>query len=346
MMRCAVLTEPGNLLLEEQPIPIPGPGAVLVKVAYCGICGTDLLIYEGKFPTHFPYSPGHEYSGIIAGLGLGVERFRLGEPVAIDPNYACGHCHFCHQGKPNLCENLKVKVKSNGGFADFVALPEQMVHPLPASLSLKHAVLAESLSCVLHALDRAAVKDRDSVVILGAGTLGLLLLQLVRRATNDVIIVTEPKAVKREVARQLGADIIIDSSIQNVATIVQNHTQGYKADIVFDSAGLPQTVKSAFQIVKRGGTIILLGICPEGVEISISPSQISREELTVHGVFLNPHTFSRALEILAQGAANAEKLITHLLPLEKLEEGFRLHKSGESIKTVIVLDPDIGFLTQ
>ncbi len=333
-MKYAVLYAPKDLKIEEKPLPKIEPGKVLIKIESCGICGTDLLIYTGRFPVHFPYSPGHEYSGVVTEVGNRITFVKKGDRVVVNPNWNCGHCHYCTRGKPHLCENLKTRVKSNGGFAEYSLLPEKIVYKIPDALSLEDATLVEPLSCVLHALEKVEIKPSDRVVILGAGLMGLITLELLSYSGINTIMVSEPKEKRRRLAEKLGADIVVDPTKEDLISVVRR-VNSYGADIVIDAAGLPQTIQQVFKLAKRGGTVVLLGIGDKETKTSISPFHITTDELTIKGSFLNPHTFSPAIDILGKGKIDTSLFITNRFSLSELSKAMDIFAQGEEIRIVI-----------
>lgn len=333
-MKCAVLYAPGDLRIEEKPIPAPKPHNVLIKVALCGLCGTDILLYEGKIPTSFPYSPGHELSGRIVRVGKGVENLKVGDPVVVDPNYSCELCYYCTRGLPHLCQNRRTGVKSNGGFAEYCMVPGKMVYKIPITLAFKEAVLAEPLSCALHVLDQAEVQKGDTVVILGGGTLGLMLTKLIRDSGRArMIVVSEPISPKRQLAQQLGADVGVNPEKEDLRYLLGKDIPG--ADVVIDAVGLPQTFQQAFQVARNGGRLILAGLYGPAAKSDFLLSEIVSRELTLKGAFLNPLTFPRALELLATGKIDAALFITHQFPLNEIKKALAIHRKGEAVKVVI-----------
>lgn len=339
-MKYALLYGIEDLRIEEKPIPRVESQKVLIKVEMCGICGTDILIYTGKFPVHFPYSPGHEYCGTVEETGEAVRYIKPGDRVVVDPNYSCGSCYYCIRALPHLCENQKTPgIKSNGGFAEYVAVPERIVHKIPDALSMNDAVLTESLSCALHALDLAGSLTSRQVCILGGGTMGMLTLELVKSCGAGLVILSEPVAARRTLAKEIGADIVVDPMKEDLEKVVRGNTSSYGIDVVLETAGLSQTVEQAMSVVRRQGRVILIGICPQDEKISISPFKVIKDELCIMGSFLNPHTFPRAINLLAEGKIKAGHYLGGMsFPLSKIKEAFELCRKGRSLKVVIELN--------
>jgi 2-desacetyl-2-hydroxyethyl bacteriochlorophyllide A dehydrogenase len=336
-MQAAVIRSPHDLALCDVPTPDPAPGEVLVEVHTCGVCGTDLHILQGEYWGDYPRIPGHEFSGAIAALGDGVTGLRVGDRVAIDPNLPCGRCRCCRRGMVNLCEhNTAVGVTRDGGFAEYCAVPAALALLLPDELPLLAGALAEPVSCCLHGLDRARVRPGDSVVILGAGTIGLIMLQLASHAGAGRVVVVEPRASKRELALQLGAVAALDPVVlgDGLAGEVL-HAAGEAVDVAIEAAGREDTAHLALALVSSGGTVLYFGVCPPDAQVMLRPHDVFFHELTVVGSYTNPFTCSRALELLAAGAVQAQPLISHRFALAEAPAAFSLVARGETVKAVV-----------
>jgi L-iditol 2-dehydrogenase len=215
---CAVWYGKGDLRVEHRQVPPLGPRDVLLEVALCGVCGTDVHIVDGEYPLAVPPRVlGHEFSGTIRAVGASVTTAEVGDRVAVDPSVACSACFYCRQGLPLMCER---RVTHNGGLGELAVLPEQTVFHLPDDVSLEAGALAEPLSCCLHTLGLSGIRAGDRVAIVGGGTIGLLLVQLARRAGAGRILVSEPSAAKRDMATHLGADVVVDP-LRGIKTVVQ-----------------------------------------------------------------------------------------------------------------------------
>lgn len=325
-MLAAVIQRPHELIVTERPVPSPGPGEVLVRVAACGVCGTDLHILQGEYWGDYPRVPGHELSGTVAALGAGVAGLSVGERVVVNPNLPCGLCAHCRRGQINLCvSNTAVGVTRDGGFAEYCVAPAPLVLPLPAEVSLPAGALAEPLSCCLHGIDRTGLRAGDSVILLGAGTIGLLLLQLACHAGASRIISVDPVAEKRELALQLGA----------TAALSPEAVAEERADLVIEAAGRPATAQQALELVAPGGTVLFFGVCPPEATISVKPHELFFRELTLLGSYVNPFTTTRALELLASGVVRAEPLLSHRYALPDTPEAFATVARGEAVKAIV-----------
>jgi len=332
-MKYAVLHGPLDLRLAEKPVPDVKPGHVLVKIAACGICGTDLLIYQGRTSVHYPYSSGHECVGVVARAGEEIFHLRPGDRVAIDPNYDCGFCYYCCRGYPHLCENQKtLKVKSNGGFAEYIALPARLAHKIPPDMPFEHAVLIESLSCAIHIMEETSIRMDDGVVIVGGGTMGLLLLQLAKMRGARAVVLSEPSEFKRQIALKLGADLVIDPRAENLADRCREYFE-HGANVLIDGVGLPSLLEEVHTMLARKGTLVLTGLGPEDHKAAVYPFRLTKDEITIKGAFLNPFAFDRAIA-LASKLVLAD-LITGIYPLEKITEAFADALKSHHVKIAV-----------
>lgn len=310
-MQAGRLLEVGNFVVREEPDPAPGPGEVLVRVAFAGVCGTDRHLLRGEFTGKPPVILGHEFAGTVEALGEGVTTHRVGDRVACDPNIACGACEPCRKGRVNLCENLvAVGVHRDGGFATFCAVPAHRALPLPEGLSLRDAALSEPLACCLHALDVGAPRPGERVTVLGGGVIGLLCVQLARLAGAEVLLVTR-SAGRRRIAEGLGAATAASSE-----EAAKARPQG--ADLVLECAGAPETVAQAPKLAARGGRVVVLGVLARGVKVEIEPFDLLVREVDLRMAFVNPFTQGRALGLLASGAVTAAPLVTSEVGREEL----------------------------
>jgi len=332
-MKAAIYTKPHSLKLGTKDLRKLTPGEVLVRVEVCGICGTDVHIVEGRARSMPPVVLGHEYAGTIEEISSDVKEYVVGQRVAIDPNISCGHCSHCRRGEVNLCTNLRaLGVDIDGGMAEFSIVPETQLYKVPKSLTPEAAAFIEPVSCVIHGIDRAGIKPGASVVIIGAGTVGLLMLQMVKSAGASVIAIIEPNVEKQRVSINLGADIVF--SPQEAASGINEIAPG-GADVVIECVGRPETMKQAVSFARRGGTVEFFGVCPIGETISIEPNEIYFKELTIVGSYVNPKTFSRAINALASGAVKPDKMPISTFSLGELDSAFAALREGRTIKSII-----------
>ncbi len=334
-MKALVFHKPNVVSIEERPIPAVGQGEALLKVHACGICGTDIHILHGEHIVKFPVIPGHEFSGEIVEIGQGVTNVKPGDRVTVDPNITDKTCWFCRRGEMHLCENLTaVGVNYDGGFAEYCRVPAEQAYPLPDSVSLDDAALAEPLACCIHGMDRAGVTSGSSVVLLGAGSIGLMLLQLAKSAGAAPVIVSEPDERKRTLAAGFGADIVLDPTMDDVAerVIAETHVG---ADIVVESAGRPETAALALKLARRGGTVLQFGVVGPDSTIAISPYDVFYRELTLCGSFVNPFSHARAIDLLAREKVKVAQLVTHRFPLVSAAEALQTAQGRDAVKILI-----------
>lgn len=334
-MKAVVFLEPNKLVVEERPIPEIGEGDALVKVHACGVCGTDLHIFAGEHIVRFPVIPGHEFSGEIVAVGDKVTNVRVGDRVTVDPNIVDHTCHFCRRGEIHLCENLTaVGVNYDGGFAEYCRVPAAQAYKVPESVSLDEAAFAEPLACCIHGIDKARIVPGSAAVILGAGSIGLLMVQLVRNAGARVIV-SEPDERKRQLAGQLGAEIEINPSDCDPKAHVLELT-GVGADVVIECAGRLETAELAPTLARRGGTILQFGVVSPHEEARVSPYDIFYRELTIIGSFVNPFTHARAVETLASKQVEVMPLVTHRFGLDDAAKALQTAGGHDAIKVQVV----------
>lgn len=318
-MLAAIFKKPFNLSMEDYLLPKLDKKELLVKVEVCGLCGTDFHIFSGESYSKPPVIPGHEFVGIVSDKGSEVFNFEIGDRVAVDPNIYCGECKFCREGKINYCENLKaLGVSINGGFAEYSIVSGSQAYLLPKDFSSNTAAFIEPLSCCIRGMDRASIKHGENLVILGGGTIGLLMVQLAKISGAGKIIVIEPIAEKREMAYQLGADYVLDSNSHELLARIKDLTTG-GADVVIECVGQRAAADMAIKVARKGGRIILFGLAGKNDSINLNLHEFFLKELSVKSSLLNPFTFSRALNILVNKKVQVEKLNPVLKNLTCLE---------------------------
>lgn len=334
-MKAALFERRNHLSIVDLPLRALERNEVLVRVQSCGVCGTDVHIVDGESRSNPPVVLGHEYSGTIENVGRDVTRFASGQQVAVDPNISCGICYFCRRGEVHLCANLRaLGVDIDGGMAEFCIVPERQLYALPGNFPPAASAFIEPVSCVLHGIDRARIKLGDSVVIIGGGTIGLMMLQLCTAAGAAVTIVIEPLEQKRKIAGTLGATHVIDPDNVNVRDAVADIT-AVGADVVIECAGRIMTTEEAVHLVRRGGTVEFFGVCPIGQKFPIEPNQVFFKELTIIGSYINPLTFERAIKSLAAGIIRVDAFPVNRFSLDEAHEAIRYQKEGLTIKSII-----------
>jgi L-iditol 2-dehydrogenase len=309
-MEAAILKRPFEIKIEEMEIPVPGPDELLIQVKASAICGSDIKGYEGKHPLiQPPIVLGHEFSGIIVEKGSQVNDFKVGDRVVVEPSSVCGHCFFCHRKEYNLCEHLKqLGHQLPGSFAEYAISKAEFTYHLPDGITFERGALVQPLAISIHGIDRTAMIKGQSVVILGMGGIGLLLLQvaLERGAT---VFVTDVIDFKLEKAKALGAQRVAMGTDPRVIEEVREWAAGVGVDIVIESAGSSETIRQAFSMVRKGGTILFLGITGHGTE-EVNLDRVVNDELNLLGtVRYAMGDFPKAIEMIQQGIIDLETLI-------------------------------------
>jgi len=319
-MRAARLVSVGTMVLEEVARPVPGPGDLLVRVAACGICGSDRHMFRGEYPTALPVTLGHEFCGTVEAVGAGVTRLAPGTLITGDPNIACGHCVHCRAGRPNLCDSLTaIGVFRDGGFADYVIVPQGQAIELPAALSPLHGAFSEPLACCLHGLDVARIRPGDTVAVLGGGVIGLIMVQLARLAGATRVVLSTRQRPRRALAEELGATHTVDAAQDVVAAIAgPGGLVPGGVDVVLECAGVAQTFRQGLALARRGGAVVVFGVMPRGEEVAVSPYDLLVNELRLESAWLNPHTHGRAAAMIGSGVLELDRLITRTIPLAEV----------------------------
>ncbi|HKN52119.1 MAG TPA: zinc-dependent alcohol dehydrogenase family protein [Amycolatopsis sp.] len=327
-MRAAIIDRPGEIRVGEVPDPKPGERQVVVKVGACGICGTDLHIADGHFPpTPYPIVPGHEFAGEIVELGAGVPgEWKVGDRVAVDPSLFCGYCGPCRAGRGNLCANWGATGDTvDGAFAEYVAVPFSNCYRMPDSMTWEQGALVEPVSCAVHGVRRVGVEAGERFLVVGAGTMGLIMQQLLQRGGAEVTVVHR-NADRLPRALQLGAhDVGADFSELN----------GEQFDVAVDCTGAAPAIESAFDKLRRGGRLLVFGVAPAEARIALSPFRIYNDEITVVGSMAVLNSFGAALDLVASGAVDTGALITDVLPLEQYPDALAKMRSGTGLKVQV-----------
>ncbi|MGK9476285.1 zinc-dependent alcohol dehydrogenase family protein [Melioribacter sp. OK-6-Me] len=326
-MKALYYIEQGKVELKEIDIPKPSNNEVIVKVDTCGICGTDINIFKGVAYAKRNTVLGHEVSGVVVDVNNKNQGIKVGDKVVIDPNIFCGECYYCKKGKINHCENLKaIGININGGFAEYVSLPLSQIYKLPTDFSLDEASFAEPLSCCIHGVRRINLKVGESVVIAGAGTTGLLMLQLAKLNGAARIIVIEPEEKKQEIALSLGADFVFYPSDPALVSNIKDILNG-GADIAIEASGNTEILKDLIKTLRKDGRILLFGIPPSNASSNYDIYFLVKNEITLISSLLNPYTFFDAVELLVSRKINVKPLTTKKIFIDQLADFFNLEQS-------------------
>ncbi|MFE6691146.1 zinc-dependent alcohol dehydrogenase family protein [Streptomyces sp. NPDC057743] len=331
-MRAVVIEEPHRLSVTTVPDPTPGPGEVVVKVAAAGLCGTDVHMLAGEFgPTRYPVVPGHEFAGEVVAVGAGVTDFAAGDAVAADPALYCGACHYCSIGHGNLCERWgTIGITVDGACAEYVSVPVRNCYRLPEGLPLAHAPLIEPLSTIVRGFDIVAPKLGDNFLIYGAGTMGLLYLQVAQRSGAASVSVVDLNEERLAVARKLGADAVAT----NADALADAHPRGW--EVVTDCTGNVRAIEDGLTRPARGGTFQQFGCAPDQESARFSPFRIYNDEIRIVGSMAILHSYGRAVELLGKGVIDCETMITHRFGLDDYATALETFQKGTGRKLQIV----------
>lgn len=339
-MLAAVFAGPGELRLEERPVPrVQAPDQVLLEVEGAGICGTDLHILE--VPPGHPATPGailgHEYVGRVVEPGPEAAGYRPGDRVVVAPNLACGCCEACLAGRPNQCAHFTtLGIYLDGGFARYNVAPRQALHHISHELPAEEAVFAELLSCVVGGTSKARLEPGEDVAILGAGPVGLTFALVLRSMGAGRIFVTDMVPLRLAMAAKIGCEPI-DVRVGDAVAQVRERTGGRGVQVVVDAVG--SLVDQAIDVAAVGGRVVLFGM-NEPARPAVHQYAVTRRELTIVGTFIGTHTFPKAIRMLERGVVRPSVLLSAIMPLREAPAAFEMLRRGEAIK--IMLKPQAG----
>jgi L-gulonate 5-dehydrogenase len=310
-MKAVICPEPFKMTIEEVEKPIPQKGEILVEVAAAGICAGDQYIYTGKNPyALFPCVAGHEIAGRVAQVGADAEGFSIGQPVVVEPFISCGKCYPCRVGKPNCCSSLTIIGNHlKGGYADFVLAPAKNIYPVPADMPLWKASMAEPITIAIHACNRGEVTDKDSVLVMGCGPIGMNIIE-VARERGAKVYACDINAERLKIAEQLGAVPLL--SDENLEAKILEITHGEGMPVVIECAGVVVVMEQAVNLVAAGGRVVIVGLVKKGTPISLPGLDFTRKELTIHGSRTEAGDFPEAIELLYSGKLKFADMTTHL----------------------------------
>jgi L-iditol 2-dehydrogenase len=343
-MLTAMFYAPQDIRLEQHPVPQPGAGEVLLQVAAATTCGTDVKTYLRGHPRLYSHTPagfGHEVAGIVAAIGTGVTQCAEGDAIVVANSAPCQECFYCRRGRFSLCEDLLLL---NGAYAEYLLVPERIVrqnlYHLRPGTSFAAAALTEPLACALHGVDVSDLAQSDSVVIIGAGPMGLL-LAAVAKLKGARVIITGRGSDRLGLARQFGADVVIDvsgMSAQEQQEVVLREAEVQRgADVVIEAVGTTDTWTLATKLARPGGLVNFFGGCPLGSLVSLATYPIHYSELTLKGVFHHtPAYFGQALELIQGHHINVEALITARVPLASVLEVMELLVRKQGVKYALI----------
>lgn len=327
---------PHDLRLDEVAAREPGTGEARIRPLAAGLCGTDQHILHGDFATAPPVVLGHEVAGVVEAIGDGVTGLREGDLVSVQPNAYCGMCRYCRAGREHLCSRLRAYgVHLDGGFSESMVVQASALYRLSDFTDPLIGCLAEPLACCLHGIDRARLHSGSTVLVIGAGLIGLMLTRLVRLAGAGLIVVGEPQQTRRAQAIEFGADRALDSTTAEgeAAALVQSSGEGF--DFVIDAVSSRGSLEQAVRMTARGGSVLIFGVAAPDTLGKLSPFEVYARELTILGSFINPYTHERAIDLLPQ--MHLEKLQMNPFPLASYRQAFEAQGSGTDSAKVVIL---------
>jgi L-iditol 2-dehydrogenase len=345
-VKALLLSQYRHLEITDIPIPAPARDELLVRVAACGICGSDVHGYDGSSGRRIPpLVMGHEAAGTVAETGTGVNSFAKGDRVTFDSTVYCGECSNCLRGDVNLCDRRQVlgvscgDYRRNGAFAEFVVVPARIVHRLPDNLSFSEAALLEAVAVALHAVSLAPIQPGSTALVVGAGTIGLLVQQALAVAGCSPVFVADVDATRLKLSANLGATTILGSGPDLVNEILRL-TSGMGVDIAVEAVGLNQTVTTAISATRKGGSVVLVGnISPE---VTMPLQTVVTRQIRLQGSCASAGEYPRAIELMSSGKINVKPLISAIAPLADGPQWFeRLHAREPNLMKVI-LQPNSG----
>jgi L-iditol 2-dehydrogenase len=340
-MKALLLSSYNHLELANLPVPSPAPDEVLIRVAACGICGSDVHGYDGSSGRRIPpLVMGHEAAGIVSAVGSSVSSFAPGDRVTFDSTVYCGACPSCLRGDMNLCDSRQVlgvscgDYRRAGAFAEFVAVPARILHRLPENLPFAEAAMLEAVAVAIHGVNLAHITASDSVLVIGAGTIGILTLQAVRATGCKKVLVTDVDQNRLNLAKQLGATETRLSS-ENLQSQILQLTSNQGVDVALECVGRNETVAAGIDAARKGGTVVLVGNIAPSVNLPLQ--KVVTRQIRLQGSCASSGEYPRAIELLASGAIKVKPLITAVAPLEDGASWFqRLHNREPNLLKVVL----------
>ena len=342
-MRTVMYYGPGDLRLVDAPVPVAGPGEILVKIKAALTCGTDFKAYRQGHPVLLARTPspfGHEMAGVISEVGSDLRTLREGQQVVVLNSAPCDHCFFCERGTPELCDNLELL---NGAYAEYIRVPAHItrhnVHPLPEGMSFSAAALAEPFACALHAVDKMRLRPGETIALIGAGNMARLLICALKAGGARVLVLGR-NAGRLQLAIAAGADEVIDLVAEpDGVAAVRRRTAGERgADGVIEAVGKAETWALSVRLVRKGGRICLFGGCAAGSKAEVDTHRIHYEEIALFGVFHHRPSYVRqALELLSQGAVRTDLLIDREIPLDEVVSFFAANREASALKAAVIM---------
>lgn len=325
--------------IRDMAPPTLGPHEVLVRNEACGVCGTDVHIYQGGKGSADVVPPvvlGHEYAGVVTQVGSHVTTVAVGDHVALDPNMYCGLCTPCRMGKKQNCRNLfALGVNVDGGMAQYSVCPDTQCFHLNPDVPFDYAAMVEPLACAIHGMDKAQMQSGQKVLVIGGGPIGLLMVQLAKLQGAALVVLSETIESRRQIGLQVGADHAINPLEEDVASKFSELAGQEGADLVIECVGIPAVSQQAVDMAGYGATVLLFSVPPVGGTISLNLFDVFQKELTIVGSMINPNTHQRAINLINAGALHLDELITHRFGLDGVEDAIKMQMSSASIKVLV-----------
>jgi len=339
MMRAIIWEGTNKWKYTEAPIPEIAADEVLVKVAYTGICASDVHIMTGRSGTEAllkpPRIPGHEFSGVVEDVGSLVTGIKKGDRIAPHPESGCGACYYCKEGIDNFCTNKFSTISGPkvGTFCEYTVVKPKQVYHLPDNISLQDGAMVEPTAIAVHCVcDIAKIMPPEKVLVIGAGTIGLLNMLVARLSGATLMIVSDPIGWKRDLAKKLGADIVVDPTKENLAQVCKDATKGLGMDVVIEAVGAPKAIEAAFDLLAYKGRLVIDGWPPPS-KISIDPANFFWKEVEIKGAFFSPYSFQRTIDMLP--SLNIKPLETHTFELKDIDKAMKVMEDGTGIKVML-----------
>ena len=341
-MRQAKLVGLRKIELQEREIPKPNDNEVLIQVKWVGICGSDIHAFKGEHPfVHPPIVLGHEFSGVVWDTGSRVSTLKKGDRVTVEPNLTCGKCYNCRHGRYNICTNLRVIgcVGYDGALAEYIAIPEEKTIKIPDTLSFEEAALIEPVAVAIHAVRISGQKIGDRVLILGAGTIGLFVMQAARLTGAKQVLITDLLDYRLELAKNLGADNIINARLKDPVKFIHQSYGKEGIDLIYECVGLEKTISQAIEVARKGTRVIIVGV-PAG-KINTNLAYVQDRELELVGSLMYTRKdFLTAIELIQKEKIKVKPLISHKFTLKEVDKAFKTILEGRSkvLKVLIQIE--------
>ena len=343
-MKALVHIAPNKFEIQDFPKPVPGPREVLMRVKACGICGSDIHGMTGHSGRRIPpIIMGHEATGVVEEAGKEVTKFKAGDRITFDSTVYCNECKYCLQGLVNLCSNRMVvgvsppEYRKHGAMAEYVTLPEQILYKLPDTVNFHQGALIEPLSIAMHAVNRGRLRINEKTVVMGCGIIGLMTIQCAKLAGCGTLIAIDMNEARLEMAKKVGADILINPVKENSLDIIHAQTGGEGADAVFDAVGLNKTANDALSFTRKGGKLILIGnLTPAD---SFGLQSVVTREITIYGSCASAGEYQDCIDVISSGKLQVEPYISKVAPLEEGQMWFDKLLAGKDPLYKVLLEP-------